>query len=513
MNKVREALRLHFQLGLSVRQSAKASNNSRSATSDYCKRFEQIGVPIEEFLSLDEIKQEELLFIKKYPVVIPKVSKVMPDMNYIHNELKKRKKTKVTLMLLWEEYKEQHPDGYQYTQFREHYKRYTNTLNPSMRQVHISGEKMFVDYSGLTMPITNAKTGEITSAQIFVAVLGASGYTFVHATASQKQQDFIFSHTLAYTFFGGCPRVVVPDNLKSAIISNNKKGVVVNESYAAMSRHYNMAVQPARPYKPKDKSKAEQGVLGIQRWILAKLRDRVFFCVDELNEAIADLLDLYNNKVMKKFNKSRLEQFEELDKPYLQPLPTNRYIYKEFKIATVNINYHIMLERCEYSVPFKFLKHKVEVRYSTSIVEIYHKNILIASHPRLHREGDASTLTEHMPKNHQYQNEKMNPGRLKSWAESTGINTAAFVKKELDSVNHPPNAYKRVLAILSLEKIYGKSELELALGYAIKHNLRYLKSITSVLSKRLYLSDPINSTTTDKSLFNNHENIRGNIYK
>jgi transposase len=335
--------------------------------------------------------------------------------------MKLRKKTKVTLQLLWEEYKESSPDGYSYTQFRFYYRKYKQMLNPSMRQTHLAGEKLFVDYSGLTMPIYDQRTGEVHYAQIFVAVLGASGYTFVHATHSQTQEDFIYSHVMCYNFFGGVPRVVVPDNLKSAIISNNKNGIVINESYADLNRHYCVAIEPARPYKPKDKPKVEQGVQAIQRYILARFRHHKFFSVDELNDALSLLLDRYNNKIVKHLQKSRTELFREIDQPYLSPLPMNNYTYKQFKIAKVNQDYHVILHNCNYSVPYKYIKEEVELRYSTQSVSIYHKHKLIATHPRLRRIGDTSTLSEHMPSEHQYVNEKMNPQRLRSWAKNDSL--------------------------------------------------------------------------------------------
>jgi hypothetical protein len=383
-----------------------------------------------------------------------------------------------------------------------------------MKQVHLSGEKLFVDYSGLTIPIVNQRTGEITKAQIFVAVLGASGYTYVHATYSQKQRDFILSHTLAYDFFGGTPLIVVPDNLKSAIIKNNKKdGIVINESYAALARHYNMAVSPARPYKPKDKSKAEQGVQGIQRWILASLRHQTFFSVDELNDAISLLLDKYNNKIVKRFNKSRFEMFLELDKPFLQSLPNERYIYKEFKEATVSQSYHIFLEGCEYSVPYKYLGFKVFVAYSNQSVSIYYKGIQIALHPKLHFSGQTSTLSEHMPLNHQYANEKINPGKYLNWAKDIGIFTLQWVKKEFEEVTHAPNAYRKLNAVLSMAKIYGKKELNLALEYAVDNQITATASIKSILDKKLYMQKPVNNNATSINIFNNHEYLRGNIYQ
>ena len=512
MEKIAEVIRLHFKLDLSVRQTSNALNIARSSVGDYCQKFKSLNLDIDNFLKLSVEKQEELLFQKALNISQLDNKKVLPDCNYLHNELKKRKKTGVTLALLHEEYKESNPNRYySYTQFREHYKRYVNTINPSMKQTHLVGEKMFVDYSGLTVPIINKKTGEIVKAQIFVAVLGASGYTFVDASYSQQQKDFINSHVKAYEFFQGCPRVVVPDNLKSAVISNNKKGIVINESYAALARYYNMVVEPARPYKPKDKAKAEQGVLGIQRWIIASLRYQRFFSVDELNDAISILLDKYNNKIVKRFNKSRTELFNELDKPNLQTLPKERYVYKEYKEATVNVGYHVSLDKCEYSVPFEYLSKKVQLRYSNSSVEIYYKDNLIATHPKLHFAGSNSTKVEHMPKSHQYQSLKTNPGSFLNWANNIGTNTVYWVKKELKSVKHPPNVYNKLNAVLSLSKIHGKKELDLALHYALQNSLSKTSSIKSILDKKLYLQKEL-SDTHSYVVVNNHENLRGNIY-
>ena len=515
MRKIIEVLRLHLKLNLSLRQSATLSKISLGTASNYVNRFKEINIDIDKFISLNEIEQEKLFYPKNVCTVKSNNSKVMPEYIYVHHELKRKKQTKVTLSLLYEEYKEANPNNcYGSTQFRDYYSKFLNKINPSMKQVHLSGEKLFVDYSGVTIPIVNQRTGEITKAQIFVGVLGASGYTFVHATYSQKQRDFILSHTLAYDFFGGTPLIVVPDNLKSAVIKHSKKdGIVINESYASLARHYNMVVSPARPYKPKDKSKAEQGVQGIQRWILAVLRHQTFFSVDELNDAISLLLDKYNEKKVKRFNKSRFEMFLELDKPFLQSLPNERYIYKEFKEATVSQSYHIFLEGCEYSVPYKYLGFKVFVSYSNQSVSIYYKGIQIALHPRLHFSGQTSTLNEHMPANHQYANEKINPGKYLNWAKDIGMSTLQWVKKEFEKVTHAPNAYRKLNAVLSMAKTYGKSELEFALQYAITHNITATASIKSILDKKLYLQKPANNDVRSINIFNNHEYLRGNIYQ
>jgi len=506
MKKIKDILKLKYITELSYRQISRGVNVPSSTVSDYCKRFEITPYDIDTFLAKDEDVIYEILFPEKK---LPRLSKErpLPDVEYIHKEIAKKG---VTFELLWQEYKEMHPNGYACSQFKEHYYRYKRKLNPSMRQTYIPGEKLFIDYSGLTVPVVDSKTGEIHKAQIFVAVLGASGYTFVHATPSQKKEDFILSHVLAYEFFDGVPKINVPDNLKSAIISNNKNGIIVNESYAELARHYNCAIEPARPRKPQDKGMVEQGVQAIQRWILAALRDRTFFSVDELNDAIATLLDKYNNKVIKRLGKNRTQLFEENDKPYLQTLPSNRFIYKEFKIATVNIDYHIELLKCFYSVPFRYLKEKVEIRYSTTLVEIYHKSKLIATHPRLYKPNDTSTLKEHMPLNHQYQHEKMNPQRLKNWAASVGGNAGIFVQQRLETAEYPTNAYRGIIAILSLEKMYGKIALNLALGYASSINTTSVKSIRSILDKKLYLQAVNNHTV--KPTTPTHNNIRGSEY-
>ena len=515
MRKIVEVLRLHLKLNLSLRQSATLSKISLGTASNYINRFKELNVDIDKFISLNELKQEKLFYPKNICDVKPQDSKVMPDFIYIHNELKRKKQTKVTLSLLYEEYKEANPNNcYGSTQFRKYYSKFLNKINPSMKMVHLSGEKLFVDYSGLTIPIVNQRTGEIIKAQVFVAVLGASGYTYVHATYSQKQKDFILSHTKAYDFFEGTPLIVVPDNLKSAVIKHSKKdGIVINESYAALARHYNMVVSPARPYKPKDKSKAEQGVQGIQRWILAVLRHQTFFSVDELNDAISLLLDKYNNKIVKRFNKSRTAMFEELDKPFLQALPKEKYIYREFKEALVSQSYHIFLEGCEYSVPYKYLGFRVFVAYSNQSVAIYYKGVQIALHPKLHFSGQTSTLHEHMPKNHQYANEKINPGKYLNWANSIGINTLLWVKKEFEKVAHAPNAYRKLNAVLSMSKMYRYSELDLALEYALANNISATASIKSVLDKKLYLQKSTNNSFKSLNIVNNHEYLRGNIYK
>lgn len=506
MKKIKEILRLKFVTDISIRAIGRVVDVPPSTVSDYCKRFKKTKYTIDEFLTFNEDKIYQHLFPEKVRSNIKKSDKPLPNFAYIHKEIAKKG---VTFELLWIEYKEQYPDGYEISQFKKLYYKFKNKINPTMRQTYIPAHQMFVDYSGLTVPYCDSKSGEVFKSQIFVSVLGNSGCVFVHATPSQKQEYFIKSHILAYEFYGGVPKVNVPDNLKSAVISNNKKGIVINESYGEMCRHYNCAVEPARPKKPQDKGIVEQAVQGIQRWILAVFRHRIFFSVDEINQAIAPLLDKYNNRVIKFIGKSRYELFDEQEKHQLQPLPVNRYIYKEIKAATVDISYHVQLLKCFYSVPFKYLKEKVELKYSTTLVEIYHKSKLIATHPRLFNINDRSTLKEHMPKNHQFRDEKMNPGRLLNWASSIGDNTKEFVQHRLDTADYLVNAYTSIIAILSKAKIYGTLELDLALGYALAINARSVKSIESILSKKLYKQSANNTTNP---VLNNHKNIRGKEY-
>ena len=505
MKKIKEILKLRFITDISYRQIGRAVNIPSSTVSDYCKRFEITKYILDDFLKMDEEKCYELLFPEKR---LPNTHKErpLPDVAYIHKEIAKKA---VTFELLWMEYKEQHPDGYGLSQFKEYYYQFKNKIDPTMRQTYIPGHQMFVDYSGLTVPYHDSLTGEVFKSQIFVSVLGHSGCVFVHATPSQKQEYFIKSHILCFEFYEGTAKVMVPDNLKSAIISHTKKGIIVNESYAELCRHYGCAVEPARPKKPQDKGIVEQAVQGIQRWILAVFRHRTFFSVDEINQAIAPLIDKYNNRVIRFIGKSRYELFEQEEKQYLQPLPANRHIYKEIKIATVDISYHVQLLKCFYSVPYQYLKEKVEVKYSTTLVEIYLKSKLIATHPRLHKINDRSTLKEHMPKNHQYQSEKMNPQRLLNWADSIGSNAKVFVQHRLDKADYPVNVYKSIIAVLHKAKMYGNMELDLALAYASSINATTVKSIESILSKKLYMQAVNNSIN---SVHNDHENLRGSDY-
>lgn len=508
MSRIKEVLRLKYHNDLSSRQIMSLTGISKTTASGYISRFKKSGLEIEAALGMSdrdlsrifypELKQNRESKRKETPE---------PDWNYIRSELSNKGMTK---QLLWEEYREQHPDGYGLTQFKVHYARYIQQINPSMRQIHYAGDKLFVDFSGLTMDIADSITGEIKKAQIFVSVLGASGYTFVHAVSTQSTRDFIECHNNALTFYGGSPNIIVPDNLKAAVISNKKGNVQLNESYGDMGKHYGCAIVPARPYKPQDKSKAELGVKGIQRWILSKLRNHTFFDIDELNDAISKLLDGYNSKVIKRVGKSKKELFEEIDKPALKPLPANSYQYREHKRLTVGIDYHVEVDGNGYSVPYTYKSKKVDVWYSTTSVTVSYKGEVIASHKRNYGAYNDSTKIEHMPKSHQYQYEKWNPGRIVNWAASIGANTTALMKRIMESRSHPVRGYKSCMAILNFSYHYPQEELELVCKKANEINAMSVASIESMLKRKTYLQDEIYEPANNT--LNNHENIRGSSY-
>lgn len=508
MSKLKEVLRLKYLNQLSNRQIQTMTGISRSSVSNYIKQYEVLAISVEELLELSDSKLNEL-FVKKHSVKVKKdLSTIHPNWAEIKEELSQKGMTR---LLLWEELKAKEPNLYSYSQFNRYYAKYLKKLNPSMRQVHYAGDKLFIDYSGLTMPIVHQVTGEISKAQIFVSVLGASGYTFVHATSTQSTKDFIASHIKAFSFYGAVPNILVPDNLKAAVIFHKRGVVKLNKSYEDMARHYGVAVEPARPYKPQDKSKVELGVKAIQRWILMRLRHHTFFSVDELNEQIGNLLDAYNHKVIKRLGKSRTELFLTLDKPMLHPLRANNYIYREFKRSTVGIDYHVELEGSGYSVPYKYLGKKVDISYSDSAVLISLDGEVIAHHPKLHQRYHDSTLIEHMPPNHQYQYEKWNPKRILTWANTVGVHSTALMESIMEKRSHPTRGYKSCIAILSFSKTYGNDALEMTAKMALEIKSYKVASIESMLKTKSYLQyqeqHHVNNTT-----MNEHENIRGSEY-
>lgn len=377
MRRIKKVIQLSLEAQLSVREIAGALDIPKSTVSDYLHHFQESGLSLSDL----EEKDSETLYGLLFPKPPKKEStprKVMPDFIRIHQELRRKH---VTRLLLWEEYREAHPDSYSYTQFCELYNRFRKTLSISMRQVHRAGEKTFVDYSGLTMEFFDKESGEIREAEIFVAVLGASGYTFAEASCDQKKGSFIASHINAFEFFGGVSEILIPDNLKSGVTRADRYEPLLNESYQDMAAHYGAVVIPARPYTPKDKPKVELSVKLVQRWILARLRHRQFFSIEELNEAIRELLDSLNRRPMKKFAKSRYDLYLELDRPALKPLPAHPYRLRQFKVSRVNVEYHVEVEKSYYSVPYQLTGKEVDPLFREVGGNILQQQACCASQP------------------------------------------------------------------------------------------------------------------------------------
>lgn len=432
-------------------------------------------------------------------------SKPVPDFALIHEELKRRH---VTRLLLWEEYRTVYPNGYGYTQFCERYNRWRQKLSITMRQVHKAGEKMFVDYSGMTMEVIDRRSGEIRKAEIFVACLGASGYSYAEASRSQQKASFINSHVNAFNFFGGVAAILVPDNLKSAVTKVDYYEPRLNASYQDLAEHYGSAIIPARPYKPRDKAKVELSVKLVQRWILAKLRHRQFYSIAELNQAIGPLLDELNKRKIKQLGKSRRELYEQLDQPALQPLPSQPYLYKEFKLCRVNIDYHIQLEKACYSVPYQLTGKEVELRYSASAVEVFYQNKRVALHRRLHLAGSYSTKAEHMASAHRAY-ARWTPSRLINWSKSFGVNTQILIETILTKKPHPEMGFRTCLGILNAARDLDKTIVEAVAGKMIALNVYRVSNFKAIVKTKSYLTDQSAIINTPNS---NHENVRGQAY-
>jgi transposase len=507
MRKIREILRLRYDLKCSYSEIARSIKIGQSTVGDCINRAKQAGIswPLPE--KLDDAKLEVMLYKSSDNQSVSGAKNI--DFAYIHKELKRKG---VTKQLLWYEYKEKNPDGLGYSRFCSLYREWAKTLNLSMRQIHKLGEKLFIDYAGMTVPIIiDTKTGEIKEAQIFAATFGASNYTYAEATWTQNLSDWIGSHVNAFDFFGGVPEILVPDNLKSAVTKAHRYEPDLNPTYQDMAQHYGVAVIPARVRKPKDKAKAEQAVLHIERRILAKLRNRRFFSLNELNQAIKVLLEQVNRQPFQKLPGSRLSQFETLEKPTLRPLPNNRYEFAEWKKAKAGVDYHIALDGCYYSVPFTYVKKELDVRYTTHIVEVFYKNNRIASHRRHNKKGKYTTLVEHMPKSHQKYAE-WTPNRIINWARTQGSYVGLFAKKLIEQYMHPQQGFRSCMGLIRLGKTYNKDRLNKACQRALAIKAFGYKSVQSILKNNLD-QQPLAQTADEKQVTAcAHDNVRGENY-
>ena len=506
MRKTREILRQKWDLCRSHRDIAASLGIGVGTVSKAAGRAKAAGLDWSTVAELSEEALERRLYGEQSA---PCHQRPLPSPTYIHEELHK---TGVTLQLLHLEYLEQHPGGYKYTQFCEAYRRWQKKRGLTMRHMHHAGEKLFVDYSGKKPEIVNPETGECVPVELFVAVLGASNYTYAEATLSQRSTDWIGSHIRAFEYLQGIAKVVVPDQLRSGVSKPCWYEPGIQRTYDEMARHYGTVVIPARPGKSRDKAKVENAVLIAQRWILARLRNQAFFSLAELNDRIKELLEDLNGRVMRDYGKSRQELYETLDRPALMPLPSTRFVYGEWKVGVgVNIDYHIQYDFHYYSVPYQLARERVDVRAGAMTIEIFFKGRRVASHSRSRQKGRFTTNREHMPKSHRAHAE-WTPERIINWAGTVGPNAQRLVRAILEDRPHPEQGYRSCLGILRLAEKYGSERLEQAAARAFFARARSYTHVESILKTGLDRAPLPNPDEQPKQLPLTHANLRGAVY-
>ncbi|MGA7911748.1 MAG: IS21 family transposase [Candidatus Dormiibacterota bacterium] len=506
MRRIREVLRLRLGEGLSGRQVSAATGIPLTTAWDFVDRARRAGLqwPLPE--EMDDDQLELRLFGLPLAVKTSSPARPLPDWSHIHKEIRRQG---VTLQLLNFEYLEEHPDGYQYSQFCDLYRQWQKKLDPTMRQEHRAGEKMFPDFAGQTIPVVDARTGVVTEAQIFVGVLGASNYTYAEAFPSQELPHWIAGHVHAFNYFGGAPRVLVPDNLRSGVSKANRYEPVINATYADMAAHHGCVVIPARPRKPRDKAKVEVGVLIVERWILARLRNRTLFSFAELNAAIRELVEHLNRKPFKKLPGSRLSLFEEIERAALRRLPPTPYEFALWPKAKVSIDYHLEVDRHYYSVPHRYIGETCDVRLTAAVVEIFLRSRRIASHLRSYKRGGFTTDSSHMPESHRRHLE-WTPSRIVSWGHKVGPATGEFAEGVLKSKPHPEQGFRSCLGIMRLGKQYGDDRLEAACKRALSARAFSYRSVESILKTGLDRQPlPEQPRVRPHPM---HENVRGPNY-
>ena len=504
MRKIKEVLRLRFEHGLSHRVIATSCGIGITSAREYIVRAKAAGLlwPLPE--DLDDGALGALLFPP--PPRPGEVERTLPAWPAVHRELRQKG---VTLQLLWQEYRAVFPEGYGYSRYCELYRAWAKTLSVTMRFEHKAGEKLFVDYAGPKMEVVNPQTGEVIEVHIFVAAQGASNYTFAEGTWTEGLRDWIGSHVRAVEFFGGVNDIVVPDNTKSAITSPHRYEPDINKTYTDWAQHYGCAVLPARSLKPRDKAKVENAVQGVERWVMAPLRNRKFFSIGELNCALREQLDAYNQRPFQKLEGSRASLFTELDKPALKPLPQTRYELAEWKRATVHIDYHVEVDKHRYSTPYQLVGKKIDVRSTQSTVEVFFNGKRVASHKRSAHKGRFTTQREHMPKSHRAYAE-WTPQRLIRWAAKTGEHTATLIERILESRPHPQQGFRPCLGIMRLAKRYGDDRCEAACKRALHIQSYSYKSVESILKHGLD-QQPLPQPPSKQPAIEHH-NLRGANY-
>jgi transposase len=503
MRRIREILRLRRQQGLSVRETARALGVSVGVVSKTASRAEKSGVTWEVAEGMSDAALEERLYGRP---VSPSDDRPRPDPVYLHTELSR---PGVTLEVLHLEYLEQHPTGLRYTAFCDVYRRWLATASVTMRQVHKAGEKGFVDFSGRKAHIVDSATGQRLEVELFVAVLGASNFTYARATLSQKVQDFVSAHVHAVTYFGGAPTMWVPDQLKSAVVLACRYEPGIQRTYADFARHYDSAVVPARPYKPRDKAKVEVAVLVAQRWILARLRNETFFSLEALNLRIGELLEYLNDRPMKKLGGvSRRQLFERLERAALRPLPSTPYEYADWHKKTLNNDYHVEVEKHWYSAPFRLVHREIWVRVTAEVIELFYLGERVASHRRSTVPYKHTTDPAHMPEAHR--RHAAGPEGVLRWAESVGPMATAMVRRLLDANPVREQGWRSARGLQRVGEKYGAARTEQACGSALRFGARSYKPVERLLvlgREGVGLHDD-----ADEAAAIEHENVRGPDY-
>jgi len=502
MRSIREVARLQFEFGLSQHDIARSVNIGRTTVREMLVRFREAGLTWPLPSDLSDSQLEDLLYPQEGAAKFPE-----PDWRYVYRELRRRG---VTLRLLWQEHREEHPDGLGYTQFCAHYRDLTRQLEVTMRQVHPAGERMFVDYAGMTVTIVDPASGEIREAQVFVATLAASGYSYVEATWTQSQEDFIGSHVRALGFFDGVPRVIEPDNLKAGVTQPDYYDPEINQSYAEFARHYGVVIIPARVRRPKDKAKCERTVLLVEQGILAPLRNHRFLGLGQANLAMRPLLDKLNHRNFQRLEESRHSLYLAIDKPALRPLPDSAYEFAHWQKARVNIDYHIEVDHHYYSVPFIHAHKETDVRLTERTVEVFLKGERIASHVRLRGPQRYATLDEHMPSAHRrYKNRK--PSQLVEEARQIGLSSATLAEAILQAKAHPEQGYRTLLGILRLGRRYPRERMEAAAQICLTMHIYSSKGLQLILRNGTDRIQAQDRETPDAGV-GDHENLRGPGY-
>ncbi len=504
MHRLKEILRQKLVHKRSHRDVEKAVGVSVGLVSKIVKQAETLGLTAEDIDALDE-KELESRF---YGVRTPKdIERPLPDPAEIHVELRR---VGVTLHLLHMEYLEKFPNGFQYSKFCNVYREWLAKRAPTMRQTHVGGDKTFVDYSGKKPHIVDPETGEIREVELYVAVLGASNYTFAEATYTQQVADFVASTVQAFAFFGGVSRAIVPDQLKSAVIVSNRYEPGIQRSFDELGRHYGTTILPARPGSPRDKAKVEVAVQVAQRWILARLRNQVFHTLGDLNARIRELNADLNARPMRLYKASRIELFERLEKPALRTLPTDAFEHAAWKKAKLNVDYHIAYDNHFYSAPHSLIHEEIWVRATSTTIEVFHRGARVASHPRSYVHFRHTTVTAHMPMAHQKHTE-WTPSRIQGWAGTIGPMTEELTRAILAERHHPEHGYRSCLGLFRLAKRYGHDRLEAACARALGVSARSYRNVESILKNGLDRAPALDSASPTNSGVV-HENVRGRDY-